>query len=429
MNIVIIGTGYVGLVTAAVLAKLGHQVWGLDVDEQKVSSLQKSEIPFFEPDLEKLVLQGLKKGNLQFTTSYTQAISQAQAIFICVGTPAQKDGDYDLSYIFETAAAIGKSLKNYAVICIKSTVPPGTADQVRKIIKKQTQVKFDLASCPEFLKEGSAVADSFKPSRVVIGVETAKAKKVLLKLHQKISGPRLICDINSAQMVKYAANALLATKISFINSIARICDKVGANIETVTKGLSLDPRISGQFLQAGLGYGGSCFPKDTWALISLAQRLGYDFKFLKEVDRVNQDQVGYLVQQIVDICDGSIKGKVLTVLGLSFKPETDDMREARAVPLIEQLQQKGAKIQACDPVALENAAKILKNVKLLQNPYLALKNSSALILVTEWDEFKNLNFKKASQVMAKKVIIDGRNIYNPEKLKKLGFKYRGVGRQ
>ncbi len=428
MNIVVIGTGYVGLVTAAVLAKLGHRVWGLDVDESKVHRLQQSEIPFFEPGLKELVVQGLKKGNLQFTTTYAQVVPSAEVIFICVGTPAKKDGGYDLSYIFQSAKTIGQNLKKYTVVCIKSTVPPGTANEVKKIIHKQTKIPFDVAACPEFLKEGSAVADSLHPSRVVIGVESKRAKELLLKLHRPIKAPRLVCDINSAQMIKYAANAFLATKISFINSIARICDAVGADVGTVSQGLSLDPRISGQFLQAGLGYGGSCFPKDTWALISFARKLGYDFKFLKEVDQINQEQINYLVQKIIKSCGGSVEGKVLTILGLSFKPETDDIREARSIPLIKKLQEKGAKIKACDPVALENAAKVLKEVKLFKDPYLALENSSALILVTEWDEFKNLNFSKVGQIMAKKVIIDGRNIYDSKKLKKLGFQYKGVGR-
>ncbi len=429
MNISVIGTGYVGLVTAAVFAKFGNQVWALDINKLRIKNLKAKIIPFYEPGLKKLVLQGIKKGNLKFSTSYQEVISDSQIIFICVGTPSKKNGDYDLSYIFSAAQSIGENLKNYSVVCIKSTVPPGTADEVREIIKKETKISFDMASCPEFLKEGSALKDSLNPSRIVIGVESKKTKDLLLKLHQPIKGPRLIGDIKSAQMIKYAANAFLATKISFINSIARLCDGVGADIKKVSEGLGLDPRIGKEFLNAGLGYGGSCFPKDTWALISFAKRLGYDFKFLKEVDNVNQDQIDYFINKIIKVCGGSVKDKTLTVLGLAFKPKTDDVREARSIALIKGLQEKGAKIKACDPIAVANAEKVLTQVDFYKNPYQALRGSVALILVTEWEEFKKLDFKKVGKIMSKKVIIDGRNMYDPEKIKKLGFKYTGIGRE
>lgn len=429
MNIAVIGTGYVGLVTSAIFADFGNKVWGVDVDKKKIKSLQAKVIPFYEPGLKEMVSRNIDNSRLTFTTSYEKAISKAKVIFICVGTPPKKDGSYDLKYVFSSAESISENLKRYAVVCLKSTVPPSVNSEVKKIMLKGTKTPFDLASCPEFLREGSAIKDSLNPARVVIGVETEKAKKILLKLHQPIKAPRLICGLKSAQMIKYGANSLLATKISFINSMARLCEIIGANIDDVAKGLGLDPRIGGRFLKAGLGYGGSCFPKDTWALISYAQKLGYDFKFLKEVDNVNQSQIDYFAAKIEKACAGKLKNKTLTILGLSFKPETDDMREARSVKLIQKLQKKGAKINACDPVAIENARHILTGVNFYQDPYQALKQSSALILVTEWEQFRKLDFKKAAQLMKEKIVVDGRNIYQAEKLKKLGFKYQGIGRR
>lgn len=429
MNVSVIGVGYVGLVTAAVFADFGNKVWGVDVDKFKIKNLKLKIVPFYEPGLKEIISRNIDNGRLKFTTSYEKSISDSQIIFICVGTPAKKNGDYDLSYIFSAAQSIGRNLKKYAVVCIKSTVPPSTNEKVKRIIEKETNIPFDLASCPEFLREGSAVEDSFHPSRIVIGAESRRAKALLLNLHKPIKAPRLVCDVRSAQMIKYAANAFLATKISFINSIARLCDVVGADIDEVALGLGLDPRIGKQFLKAGLGYGGSCFPKDTWALIAFAKRLGYNFKFLKEVDNVNQTQIGYFVDKIIRTCGGSVKNKTLTILGLSFKPNTDDLREARSIRVIEKLQKLGAKIYAYDPVAVEKAKKILKGVKFYDNPYKALKNSSALILITEWEEFKKLDFKKIAKLMREKNIIDGRNFLDSKELKKLGFIYEGVGRR
>jgi UDPglucose 6-dehydrogenase len=428
MNIAVIGAGYVGLVTAGIFSDFGNQVWGIDIDKSKIKSLKSKIIPFYEPGLKEIINRNIEKGRLHFTTSYQEAIPQSQIIFICVGTPAKKNGDYDLTYVYSAARAIAQNLKNYAVICIKSTVPPSVNKKIEGIIKKETKISFDLASCPEFLQEGSAIENSLHPARIVIGSESKKAKKLLLQLHEPVKAPRLVCDIKSAQMIKYAANAFLATKISFINSIARLCDVIKADIKPVSEGLGLDPRIGKQFLKAGLGYGGSCFPKDTWALIAYAKRLGYNFSFLKEVDNVNQEQVDYFLAKAVKALGGSVKNKPLTVLGLSFKPDTDDMREARSVLLIRKLQQKGAKISAYDPIAINNAKKVLKNVKLYNSPYQALKGSSALFLVTEWPEFKKLDFKKVGRLMKEKVIIDGRNFLDDKKLKKLGFIYKGVGR-
>jgi UDPglucose 6-dehydrogenase len=429
MNLAVIGTGYVGLVTAAVFAEFGNKVWGLDIAEEKIKTLQTKIIPFYEPGLEDIVSRNIDNGNLQFTTSYESAISQAEVIFICVGTPSKENGDYDLSYVFAAAEQVGQNLKQYAVICIKSTVPPGTADEVKKILQAKTKVPFSIAACPEFLREGSAVQDSLKPSRIILGVEDKKAEEVLLALHKSIETTKLVCDIKSAQLIKYAANAFLATKISFINCIARLCDRVDADIREVASGLGLDPRIGKEFLDAGLGYGGSCFPKDTWALISFAQRQGYDFKFLKEVDTVNQTQIDYVVTKIIQQCSGTVENKIVAILGLSFKPNTDDMREARSIPIIKQLQLRGAQIQAYDPVAMENAKTLLPGVKLCDDPYKAVTQASAIVLVTEWPEFLKLDFSKMAKLVKDKAIIDGRNFLDDGAVKQSGFSYEGVGRK
>jgi UDPglucose 6-dehydrogenase len=428
MNITVIGTGYVGLVTAAVFSKLGNKVFGLDIDKIKIKKLKKGQVPFYEPGLDNLVLSGVKKGRLVFTDSYKKALEKTEVVFICVGTPAKEDGDYNLQYVFDSAKSIAQNLKKYAVICIKSTVPPSTTDQVKKIILGYTDIKFDMASCPEFLREGSAVADALKPSRVVIGTNKKKAKDILIKLHKPLKAPRVYSDIKSAQLIKYAANAMLATKISYINSIARICDQIGADIKIVEKGLGLDPRIGKYFLEAGLGYGGSCFPKDTWALIAYAKRLGYDFKFLKEVDNVNDSQIEYVYEKIKELCGGSVKNKKIAVLGLAFKPDTDDIRESRSIELIVLLNIHGAKVFCFDPQALNNAKKVLKEVEFAKNEYQALDKAEVMVLATKWPQFNKLNFKKAAKIMKEKNIVDARNFFDKEKLEKLGFNYRGVGR-
>jgi len=429
MNITIVGTGYVGLVTAAVFASFKNKVWALDINEKQIENLKSGKIPFYEPGLKELVLNAIEKGNLQFTSSYEQAMAETEIVFICVGTPPKDNGDYDLSYVYKSSELIAQYLNQYAVIVIKSTVPPGTNDEITKIIKSKTKIDFDLASCPEFLREGAAIEDSFHPSRIVIGTESSKAKRKLLELHKQIPGPRLLCNVKSAQLIKYAANAFLAAKISYINSIAQICEKIGADIEKVSRGLGLDPRIGDKFLKAGLGYGGSCFPKDTWALISFAKRLGYNFNFLKQVDEINKQQVDYFVNKVVRLCDGSVKNKKLAILGLSFKPDTDDMREARSILIINKLQKMGAKIFSYDPVAMTRAKTILKDVNYGDNPYDVLDKSEALLLITEWDEFKNIDFKKVRKLMKNPVVVDGRNIYDPEKLRELGFRYEGIGRK
>lgn len=414
MKICVVGTGYVGLVTAAVFSELGHEVVGLDIDGAKVKSLEAGKIPIYEPGLDQLVSKNLDSGRLSFTTSYPQALKNVGVIFICVGTPPKPDGSYDSRFVYAAAQSIAKHLTNEAVIVIKSTVPPSTSNKVREIIQKSAKVKFSVASVPEFLREGQAVNDALHPSRVVIGADSKKAEQVLIDLHQKLKSPILTMSPESAQLVKYASNAFLATKISFINSMAILADKVGADVTDVAKGLGLDPRIGSSFLNPGLGYGGSCFPKDTWALIAFAKNLGYDFKFLKEVDQVNQKQVDYLIAKM-----GDVKGKVLTVLGLAFKPNTDDVREARSTILIKKLEKLGAIVHAYDPVVKTKYA----------DAYQALINSDGLVLVTEWQEFLELNWKKIKRIMRRPNVFDGRNFLDSKKLKKLGFAYRGIGRQ
>lgn len=417
MKICVLGTGYVGLVTAAVFSKLNHEVVGLDIDQQKVASLKLGKIPIYEPGLDQLVSQGLGSGRLSFTTSYQEALKNVKVVFICVGTPPKIDGSYDSRFVYAAAKDLAKNLKNEAVIVIKSTVPPATTETVQAIIQKTAQVKFSVAAVPEFLREGQAVNDALRPNRVIIGTDSKKAEAILVELHKKLKCPILTMSPASAQLTKYASNAMLATRISFINSMAILADKVGADILDVAKGLGLDPRIGSSFLNPGLGYGGSCFPKDTWALIAFAKQKGYDFKFLKEVDQVNNDQVDYLIDKIKAGL-GTLKGKTLTILGLAFKPNTDDLREARSTALIGKLKQAGVHIQSFDPVIKGKFA----------DSYQAMINSDGLVLVTEWQEFLDLNWVKVKRLMRRANVFDGRNFFDPKKLKKLGFKYWGIGR-
>lgn len=417
MKICVLGTGYVGLVTAAVFAHLGHKVVGLDIDVDKIKKLNSGQVTIYEPGLEALLQKNLGK-NLIFTTDYVSALKDVAIIFICVGTPPLPDGSYDSKYVYAASKSIAQNLTGYAVIVIKSTVPPSTTKEVEKIITANTRIKFDLASNPEFLREGSAVNDALHPARVIIGVTSTKAEKILRLAHQKLKAPVLITDPASAQMTKYASNAMLATRISFMNSMAILCDKVGADINAVAEGLGLDPRIGQSFLSAGLGYGGSCFPKDTWALISFAKSLGYDFGFLRQVDQVNNDQIDYFIDKIKSAYPESIKGKILAILGLAFKPNTDDLREARSTILIEKLTKLGAIIRSFDPVIKTD----------FKDSYSALINADGLVLVTEWQEFKDLDFKKIYHSMHQPYVFDGRNFLDAKLLKKLKFKYFGIGR-
>ena len=423
---VFIGAGYVGLVTSAVFADFGHKVWVIEVDNQKVEKLKNGQVPFYEPGLEKLILKNVRKGNLCFTTSYSLATTEAEIIFVCVGTP-NHDGEIDLTYLFQSTKSLAEHLKKPAVVVIKSTVPPGINSEIEKWMKKYTQVEFNLASVPEFLREGKALEDTLHPDRVIIGSTTKKVADKLLTLHQKIGGQRLICDPTSAQIIKYASNAYLPTKISFANSVAVICDKFGANVSKVMEGVGMDRRIGPEFLGAGLGYGGSCFPKDIAALIQLAKRADYNFKILKAVQATNQVQLDFFIKKVTAACGGSLRNKKIAVLGLAFKPETSDVREARSIYVIRRLKRQGAKVRACDPVAVAEVKKMIRNVDFFTDPYETLRGADALLLVTEWKEFQKLDFKKAKRLMRSPVVVDGRNIYNRKRLEQLGFTYEGIG--
>ena len=429
MKLAVLGTGYVGIVTAVVFADFGNDVWGLDIDKKRVASLKQGKSPIYEPQLQEFLKRGLKAGRLHFTTDYSKTLRDVEVIFICVGTPPDSNGEADLSYVFSATKSIAKHLKKKAIIVLKSTVPPGVHEQLERILKKYCKVEHYFASVPEFLREGSAIADTLKPSRIIIGADGKEVVNKLLELHAPINGERVVCDIISAQMIKYAANAFLATKISFANGVARVCDLLKADVKKVMQGLGLDPRIGREFLFPGLGYGGSCFPKDVKAFVHLAKKAGYDFRLLEEVDQINLTQVDYVIDKAEKFL-GSFQDKVVGLWGLAFKPDTDDLREARSLVLISNLLGKGAKIQAYDPVAMVAAKKIFaKKIMFKTDAYEAAKNADVIFLVTEWNEFKKLDLQKVKKLMKGKLLIDGRNLYDPRIVKEFGFTYQGVGRR
>ena len=429
MKISFIGHGYVGLVTAAVFADLGNTVWVVGRNEQKIENLKSGKMPFFEPGLEELVKRNQTAKRLLFTTSYKEAIPESEVVFIAVGTPPKKTGEADLSSVFAAAEEIGKNLAGYTVVVTKSTVPPGTNRKVGEIVTKVKpgKAEFDIASTPEFLREGTAISDTMHPDRVVIGVESQKAQKLLVDLHKSIDGKTVLCNIETAEMIKYASNSLLSTKISFANAIAFVSERVGADAEKVLEGVGLDRRLGRAFLYPGVGYGGSCFPKDVKALIALADKVGYNFELLKMVDKVNQQASEFFIEKITTTL-APLKGKTIGILGLSFKPDTDDMREAPSIDIITELQKKGAAISAYDPVAMENAKGLLTNVTFCKNAYDAVSGADAAVFVTEWNEFRHLDLVKVKTLMKHPILFDGRNIYEPRKAKDLGFRYTGVGR-
>ena len=430
MTITFIGHGYVGLVTAAVFADLGNTVWVVGRTKAKIDNLKRGIMPFFEPGLEEMVRRNLGAGRLKFTLNYEDAVSETKIIFICVGTPSKNNGEADLSAVFKSAESIGKNLKNYAVIVTKSTVPVGTNKKVAKVIRDivRENVPFDIASCPEFLREGSAIADTLNPDRIVIGFDSQKAKTILLDLHKPINGERITTSIESAEMIKYASNALLANKISFANAMSFICEAVGADVEDVLNGVGLDKRLGRMFLYAGVGFGGSCFPKDVKALIAIAKNKKYDFQLLKAVNQINEDARIRFVYKVENTL-GTVKGKTIAVWGLAFKPNTDDMREAPSIEIIKLLQAKGAKIRAFDPVASSNAANVLSEVTYFKSPIEAAEGVHAILLLTEWNEFKQLDLREIKKVMKSPFMFDGRNIYDPAAVKAMGFVYKGVGRE
>lgn len=430
MTITFVGHGYVGLVTAAIFADLGNTVWVVGHTPSKIENLKKGILPIYEPGLEEMVKRNVKAKRLIFTLNYEKSIPSSKVIFIAVGTPPKTNGEADLSVVFEVAEKIGKHLDGYTVVATKSTVPVGTNKKIKEIIQSVIPEKttFDIASVPEFLREGQAISDTLTPDRVVIGTESKKASELLEKLHKPINGTFVLTNIPTAEMIKYASNAFLATKISFANAIALLSEKTDADGIKVLEAVGLDKRVGSAFLACGAGYGGSCFPKDVKALIAISKQNGYDFKILKDVEEVNQQMMASIVEKARDLVSPSLKNKTIAVLGLSFKPDTDDMRDAPAITVINALQKEGAKIKAYDPIAMENARKILKNIQFCEDAYQAVENCELLIIMTEWREFMELDLQKIKERMKNPILLDGRNIYEPETAKALGFVYQGVGR-
>lgn len=430
MKICIIGSGYVGLVTGACFADLGNNVICVDNNESKIAKLKKGIMPIYEPGLDELVKRNVKEGRLSFSSKLKEGVKKSEVIFISVGTPAKDNGDADLTYVENVAREIALAMPSYRLIVEKSTVPVNTGEWVEHTINvfNKRKIKFDVASNPEFLKEGSAIDDFMNPDRIVIGVRSKKAADILKELYKPLKAQIVVTDIKSAELIKHASNSFLATKISFINSVANICDKVGADIADVARGMGLDRRISKDFLNAGIGFGGSCFPKDLAAFIHIAEKVGYDFGLLKEVFSVNGEQKRLAIKKIEGML-WNLSKKTVGILGLSFKPGTDDLREAPSLEIIDTLLKEGVHIKAYDPVAMPKAKEHLKgDVKLCKDAYEAARNSDCLVIATEWNEFKELDFKKIKKLMRQPVVIDGRNIYDPSEMKKLGFRYMGMGR-
>ncbi|WP_366923783.1 UDP-glucose/GDP-mannose dehydrogenase family protein [Metallumcola ferriviriculae] len=429
MKLSVIGTGYVGLVSGVCFAELGNQVICVDKDSEKIKMLNNLEMPIYEPGLKELVQNNVQESRISFTSDIKEAVASSDVIFIAVGTPPLPNGQADLRFIEAVAASIGKYMNDYKLIVNKSTVPVGTGDFVREIVMKHQAepVDFDIVSVPEFLREGNAIQDSMNPDRVIIGASSNKAAEIMKKLHEPFNAPVLITDVKSAEMIKYASNAFLATKISFINEIANICEKVGANVKEVAKGMGYDKRIGDKFLNAGIGYGGSCFPKDTTALVEIAASVDYDFKILKSVVDVNKKQRFKVIDSLKQIYD-NLDGKKVAVLGLAFKPNTDDLREAPSINIIEELIAKNVHVKAYDPIAMNNATKIIRNTITYSSSVLeAVEGVDAIILVTEWHELIEADWFTIGNLVNKKIIIDGRNVIDSDLVESLGFIYKGIG--
>jgi UDPglucose 6-dehydrogenase len=438
MKIIVVGSGYVGLVTGACFAESGVNVTCVDNNPVKIDQLKKGTVPIYEPGLEDLVRRNVDKKRLVFTTNIGDGIEGTEVIFVAVGTPPEEDGSADLKHVLEVAKDIGRVISDYVVVVTKSTVPVGTSEKIRSTIqneldKRKVSVSFDMASNPEFLKEGAAVEDFLKPERIVIGTDNEKTQETMKRLYMPFvlnNHPILFMDIASAEITKYAANAMLATRISFINEIANLCDILGADINYVRKGIGSDSRIGSKFLYPGTGYGGSCFPKDVKAIIKTAADYDYELNVIKAVEKANEFQKNVIFNKIMTFFNNNLRNRKLGIWGLSFKPKTDDIREASAIILIENLLAAGAKIRAYDPAAMEEAKKQLGNrIEYAANPYEAAEDADALALMTEWSEFHLPDFNKLGEIMKGKVIFDGRNIYDPAELKRLGFRYFGIGRR
>ena len=436
MKIAVVGTGYVGLVTGTCLAEVGTNVTCIDIDKKKIEGLKNGVMPIYEPGLEPMVTRNYKKGKLHFSTDITSAIKDADVAFIAVGTPPGEDGSADLQYVLKVASQIGANMNSYGVVVTKSTVPVGTAKKVRAAVQEQldargVDIDFDISSNPEFLKEGAAIDDFMKPDRIVVGVDTAKAEETMRKLYKPFimnGHPLIFMDIPSAEMTKYAANSMLATRISFMNDIANLCEIMGADVNAVRKGIGSDPRIGSRFIYAGIGYGGSCFPKDVKALIETGKQNNYRMRILEAVEDVNESQKSVLFNKLTSSLGTDLSGKTFAMWGLSFKPNTDDMREAPSLVLIDKINAAGGKVVAYDPVAMPETKHMIGDIiTYVDEPYQALDGADALLLVTEWPEFKLLDFDEVTKRLKNKLIFDGRNIYDRKEMAEMGYEYYCIG--
>jgi UDPglucose 6-dehydrogenase len=431
LRLAVFGCGYVGLVTGACLSELGNDVTVIDVDEKKVEMLKNLEMPFYEFGMKELIERNMKAGRIGFSLDAGKAIKEAEVIFIAVNTPESEEGKADLKYVFSVAKSIGENMESYKVIVDKSTVPVGTADKVREVIiqNQKKKIPFEVVSNPEFLREGSAVHDFMNPDRVVIGADESRAREIMVSLYRGIERtgrPILTTDVKTAEIIKYASNTMLSARISFMNQLAHLCDKVGADIKLVSKGIGLDDRIGPRFLQAGIGYGGSCFVKDVRALIATMKEHGCEADLFEAIDNVNVRQIDYFTDKIIEEI-GSLKGKTICLWGLAFKPKTSDMRNAPAIKLAERLQAHGAIVKGFDPEAMDEARKVM-DIMFCSSPYECAEGSDAIVLATEWNEFRDLDFDKVKSLVKKPVMFDGRNIYHPKQMSDKGFKYIGIGR-
>lgn len=428
-----IGTGYVGLVSGACFSEFGHDVICVDKDASKIESLKRGEIPIYEPGLDTLVARNVAAGRLSFTTDLTQAIKKAEAVFIAVGTPSRRgDGEADLTYVYAAAKEIAEALDHYAVIVTKSTVPVGTGREVKRILDEANpKLGLDIASNPEFLREGSAIEDFMRPDRVVVGAETERAKTVMRNLYRPLfllETPVMFTALETSELIKYAANTFLATKITFINEIANLCEKVGANVDDVARGIGLDGRIGKKFLHAGPGYGGSCFPKDTRALVGTARKVGSPIRIVEEVVAINDARKREMAERIIDIFDGNVAGKTVAVLGLTFKPNTDDMRESPSLDIIPVLVGKGAIVRAYDPEGMKEARKMMPHITYCEDAYDALKGADCVAIVTEWNQFRALNLDRLKSLTKRPLMVDFRNVYKPADMAEAGIEYHCIGR-
>jgi len=429
MKITIIGTGYVGLVTGTCLAEMGNTVICIDNDKKKIDMLRNRRVPIYEPGLEELIKKNEKKKRLSFSTSIEKGVRQSDIIFICVNTPPKPDGEAEMCYVESVAREVARVMRSYKIIVDKSTVPVGTGEWIKHTVKifNKKKIAFDIVSNPEFLREGSAIQDFMKPDRIVVGTGSEKARSIMLKLYAPLKSKIIFTDIKSAEIIKHACNSFLATKISYINAISRICEHSGADVEKVAEGMGMDKRIGKEFLNAGLGFGGSCFPKDLSAFIRIAEKSGYDFSLLKVVHKINEDQKEFFLKKMKDTL-WNLKGKTVAVLGLAFKQGTDDLRNAPSIQIIKSLQKEEARIKAYDPVAMKKAREIFKGIVYCRDAYEASRDSDVLIILTEWEEFIHLDFNRIKKLLKTPIIIDGRNMLDPSKMKSLGFIYKCMGR-